>query len=105
MHPNEIYKTWKKHCEGKQVVTIRLDDNTIVNYPILFKDHRGLVEHFFSRQGFQVTRHMHEYSGPLDNPRIDKWGLVYHRTDSDLQLMLEVSGIVGENILPLEPNG
>lgn len=66
-----------------------------------FKDHRQYVEHRFAALGYEVTRW-----GWDMNPSTGRWeqqpdGIQYKRNDSDIDLSIEVTGVVGKNLRKL----
>ena len=81
------------------MVTIRISDQTILNNTHLYKTHREFIASVLKKQSLSVTRWTHEY-GVLGS--IKKWGLVYTRSDSEIDPAMEIHGIVGENIERIE---
>ena len=72
-----------------------IDEYDIVTNTKYYRDHREYIAHEFSKKGLEVTRWNHKYA---DNGDILEWGLVYVRADSELRTIVEVCGIVGENL-------
>lgn len=89
------WKRWKEFAKGKRVISIHVDEHDIWEKCKNFDSHRTFIAAAFRLHGFEVTRWGHEYAG---EDRVTKWGLVYGRIDSDLRTVVEISGIVGENL-------
>jgi hypothetical protein len=94
----------KKFGEGKTKVVVRFDpvDPFTKNY--LFKrGHRQMVEHLFETEHkLKVLRHAHVYDHTSDEVKVLAPGLIYAKTDSEIMPMIEVWGIVGESVGPIE---
>jgi len=95
------YQKWKEFAKGKTVIKVILDEYEIVNQSAHFKTHRDYLRHAFSKKGLEVTRWIHDYSA---SGEVEKWGLVYLRADSDIRTIVEVCGIVGENLQGITEN-
>lgn len=89
------WQKWKEFAKGKRIVKIVLDEYVIFENTKDYKNHRDFIADVFRARGLEVTRWHHEYLG--DNS-VSKWGLVYSRADSDTRTIVEVFGIVGENL-------
>ncbi len=86
---------WKDFARGKRVVKIVLDEHVIFENTKDYKTHRDFIADIFRGKGLEVTRWNHEYLG--DNT-VSKWGLVFARADTDVRAIIEIFGIVGENL-------
>ena len=89
------WEQWHKFCQGKQVVRVELDEHTIFASTVTFKNHREYVAHLFKQKGYEIIRFGHEYGA---HGTVEKWGLVFDRSDSEFRTMIFANGIVGENI-------
>lgn len=63
-----------------------------------FADHRAYVKYRFAQLGYEVTQWNWE-----KNPESGRWennpnGIKFKKNDSDVDLSIEVSGIVGTNL-------
>jgi hypothetical protein len=52
------------------------------------------VRTMFAEKGVEITRFRHNYKTTADT---DYWGLVFHRTDSDVIERMEITAIIGVN--------
>lgn len=99
MELSNNFKEWKAYAKGKPVITIRLSDELIFNNSFKYKSHRDFIASILEGQKLRVTRWAHEYGTFGD---VKKWGLVYARTDSEINPEVEIHGIMGENIERIE---
>jgi hypothetical protein len=91
-----VYKELlKKFGEGKEKVCIHIDPKNAFNVNHLFKDHRKYIEFLFKQRGLEVIQHNHNYDA---NGDVAKCGLIYARTDSDIDAHMEVWGIVDVSV-------
>jgi len=63
-----------------------------------FKNHRDYVAHLFKLKGKKVLKYAHTYS---EDGSILECGLIYARSDSDIDPFMEIWGIEGVSIGPL----
>lgn len=89
------FQKWREFSRGKTIVKVILDEYDIVNQSVNFKTHRDYLRHAFAQKGLEVTRWIHEYSS---DGEVEKWGLAYMKADTDFRTIVEVCGIVGENL-------
>lgn len=87
----------KEHAanEGRKVHTVRFNPTDAFTKASIFKKHRDYVEHLFNEAGYEVIQHHHMYE---TDTKLKKCGLIYSLTDSVIQPMVEVHGIVGISI-------
>lgn len=84
--------------DTKERIVFTFDENDVFTNTQFHKNHRDYIRWRFAQLGFAVTKWNWERN-PLTNKWInDKTGIEFKRTDSDIQLRFEVSGIVGQNI-------
>ncbi len=89
------FEEWRKFARGKRVVKIVLDEFAIFDNVKDYKSHRDFIADVFRAKGLEVTRWNHEY---LNDNTVSKWGLVFARADTDVRAIIEIFGIVGENL-------
>lgn len=89
------------HGTGHTKVTVTIIPSDVFTKNSLYRDHRHYVESLFKDKGYEVTRHNHTYSGDA----VKDCGLIYCRSDSDLDPRLEVIGIVGKSIKAINAAG
>lgn len=89
------FQKWRDFAKGKTVVKVIIDEYDIVNFSKDFTSHRDFIAHCFAQKGLEVTRWNHKYA---ENGDILEWGLAYMRADTDIRTIVEVCGIVGENL-------
>lgn len=89
----------EKFGQGKSKVVIRIDPSEAYTFNYAFKTHRNYIKHLFAQKGLEILRYNHTYN---DDGSIKECGLVYSRSDSDLNPYMEVWGIEGVSVRPTE---
>jgi hypothetical protein len=84
--------------DQRVIITFNTDDIFRNNY--LFKNHREYVQYLFKQKGYEVTKWNWE-SDENGKWHPNKDGIQFKRTDSDWELRIEVTGIVGKNLRSL----
>lgn len=95
------FQKWREHARNKTVIKIQIDEYDIVNNSKDFRSHRDFISHVLAQKGLEVTRWNNRY-GP--DGEVLEWGLVYMRADTDIRTIVEVCGIVGENLRGIAEN-
>lgn len=90
------YNAWKKYTETHPAVRIIIPDFTLYELNYLHKTHRHLISSRFKKEfNLRITRWVHSYESlSTANP---KFGLLYLRTDSDIDPAIEIWAIPGHN--------
>ena len=63
-----------------------------------FKDHRAYVKHRFNEMGYEVTKWNWDKNPETGSWEKDEDGITFKKNDSDLDLTIEVTGVVGKNL-------
>lgn len=87
-----------KFGKGKSKVSIQIRPDACYLFNNMFKTHRHFVEFLFKSKGLEVIRHGHIYN---DDGTVKEPGLIYSRTDSEIDPHMEVWGIVGVSVKPI----
>jgi hypothetical protein len=95
MDMSNNFKLWKEFAKGKRILKLQIDADEVFSFSAEYKDHRAYIAAVFARKGVHVTRWNHEYAS---DGRVKKWGLVYSRTDTELRAIIEIYGIIDENL-------
>lgn len=89
------WNEWKAYAKGKRVVKLVIDEYTVFANTKDYPSHRDFIADAFRYKGFEVTKWGHSYGA---SGSVLHWGLVYSRADSDIRSIIEIYGIVGENL-------
>jgi len=89
----------KEFGEGRTKLVIRFDPKDAFTKSNIFKTHRDYIEYLFKTEhGMDIIQYEHHYDHELAEPKVKECGLIFSLTDSAIQPMVEVWGIVGVNI-------
>jgi len=87
--------------ERGSVIKFSFSATDVFNNTKIFRDHRDYVRYRFAKMGYEVT----QWNWDMD-PETGRWeqykdGVGFKKNDSDIELSIEVSGVVGLNLKEL----
>jgi hypothetical protein len=96
MNGIKTYQEWEIFSKGYPKISVYLTPEQIFYQSPAEKEKRAKqkVEEMFLEKGVLITRYRHNYDA-RDNK--DYWGLVFHRTDSDIIERVEITALIGVN--------
>ena len=90
----KTYSEWKEFSKGYATVSVFYTAEDVFAKTALYANHREFIKALFKDKGVEVTRFGHTYS--KEDPR-EYWGLMFHRTDSDIVERYEVTALIDVN--------
>ena len=92
----KTYEEWKSFCAGKPTLSVYLTAEEIFSMSPMDKEltWREKVTGLFAEKNVEITRYRHNYKTTIDE---EYWGLVTHRTDSEITERMEITAIIGVN--------
>lgn len=98
MNGIKTYADWEAFSKNYPKVSVFLTPEQIFYQSPAEKEKRAKqkVEELFLEKGVIVTRYRHNYNAGLPQ---DYWGLVFHRTDSDIIERVEITALIGVNAI------